>query len=206
MSIRPGGSVDDGGIDRGDDRARSLAMVAVLAAFIAVLGIPGSLYPFGSGVPITLQSFGVMLAASLLGARRGAAAVLVVIALVAAGLPLLAGGRGGLGVFAGPTVGYLAGWVLGALVIGWLLRARRGPYRFGWGLLANVVGGIGAVYALGVPVQAWLTGTSVQVAAASSLIFLPGDLVKAALAAAVASSVHRAVPDLTPAPADRVAR
>ena len=50
----------------------------------------------GNPVPITLQTMGVMLAGSVLGARRGALAVLTFLALVAAGLPLLAGGRGGL--------------------------------------------------------------------------------------------------------------
>lgn len=75
--------------------ARDLSLVASFAALIWVLGVPGAIDPVGSGVPITLQTLGVMLAGAVLGARRGAAASLVVIALCAIGLPVLAGGRGG---------------------------------------------------------------------------------------------------------------
>src|SRR4051794_41975632 len=60
-----------------------------------------------------------MLAGAVLGARRGFLAVLLLLVLVAVGLPLLAGGRGGLGVFATPSVGFLLGWPVAALVIGW---------------------------------------------------------------------------------------
>lgn len=76
--------------------AGDLALVAAFAAFIVVLGLPGALFA-GSPVPITIQTLGVMLAGALLGWRRGALAVLVVLALCAVGLPVLAGGRGGLG-------------------------------------------------------------------------------------------------------------
>jgi biotin transport system substrate-specific component len=179
--------------------ARDLALVATFAALIAVLGIPGALTLFGNAVPITLQTLGVMLAGSVLGWKRGALSVLVLLALVAAGLPLLAGGRGGLAVFAGPTAGYLVGWVLGAAVIGWLVERRLPRYPLGWGFAANVVGGIGAVYLVGIPVQAAVTGTSGLVATAvASLMFLPGDLVKALVATSVAAGVHRGYPSVAP--------
>jgi len=166
------------------------------AGLIAALGLPGAISVLGSPVPITLQTLGVMLVGSLLGARRGALAVLTLLALVAAGLPLLAGGRGGLGVFAGPSAGYLVGWVLGAWVIGRLVERGRPGYRWGRGLTANLVGGIAVVYALGIPVQAWRTGVPLPETTVLALAFVPGDLVKAVLATAVAVSVHRALPDL----------
>jgi len=172
-----------------------LALVASFAALMAVLGLPGSLFLFGNAVPITLQSLGVMLAGSILGWRRGALALLVFLALVAAGLPLLAGGRGGLGVFAGPTVGYLIGWPLGAAVVGWLVERRLPAYPLWWGALANVVGGIGVVYLLGVPVQAAVVGTSSVVATAvAAVVYLPGDLLKVAVATVVAAGVHKGYP------------
>jgi biotin transport system substrate-specific component len=197
--------------------ARDLALVATFAGFIAVLGLPGTLAPFGGGVPITAQTLGVMLAGSLLGARRGAWAVLVFLALVAAGLPLLAGGRGGLVVFTGPSAGFLAGWVAGAWVVGrlaeWSLAAGprapagrpgrpRGPV-LAWLLLANVVGGLAVVYAVGIPVRAAVTSLSVPEAALTSLVFVPGDLLKAAVAAVVARAVHRGYPVLLPQGAPR---
>ena len=107
--------------------AADAAQVAMFAALIAALGVVGSI-PMPVGVPITLQTLGVMLAGALLGARRGALAVIVLLVLAAAGLPVLAGGRGGLGVFAGPTVGYLIGFVVCAFVIGLIVdRFRRIP-------------------------------------------------------------------------------
>ena len=110
---------------------RDLARIAVFAALIVALGLVGPI-PVPGLVPITAQTLGVMLAGLVLGARRGAAAVGVVILLAAIGLPVLSGGRGGLGVFFGPTVGYLLGWVSGAVIAG--LIANSGPrtwWRFG---------------------------------------------------------------------------
>ena len=101
---------------------RNISLIALFAALIAVLGLVPKL-TLMSGIPITAQSLGVMLCGTVLGARRGMLAVLLFLLLVALGLPLLAGGRGGLGVFAGPTVGFLIGWVAGAYVIG-LLTAK----------------------------------------------------------------------------------
>jgi biotin transport system substrate-specific component len=179
--------------------ARDLALIATFAALIAVLGIPGSLNLFGNAVPITLQTLGVMLAGSILGWRRGALAVLVLLALVAAGLPLLAGGRGGLAVFALPSAGYLLAWPLGAAVTGWLVERRLPRYPVAWGFAANVVGGIGAVYLVGIPVQAALTGTSGLLATAvAATVFLPGDLIKALVATSVAAGVHRGYPAIAP--------
>ena len=180
--------------------SRDLALIASFAALVAVLGLPGSINLFGNAVPVTLQTLGVMLAGSILGWRRGLLALLTFLALVAAGLPLLAGGRGGLGVFAGPSVGYLLGWPLGAAAIGWLVERRLPAYPLWWGLLANVVGGIGVVYLIGVPLQAAITGTSsVLATAVAAAVFLPGDLVKVFVATVVAAGVHRGNPVEPPA-------
>ena len=177
-------------------KAADLARIAVFAALIAALGLPGTLTPFGNAVPITAQTLGVMLAGALLGAWRGAAACVVFLILVAAGLPLLAGGRGGLGVFTGPSAGYLIGWPIGAFVIG-LLTARMLPnYRLWLGIVINIVGGILVIYAIGVPVQAARVGSGLLAVVQSSVQFLPGDLVKVVVAAIVARQVHRAYPGL----------
>jgi biotin transport system substrate-specific component len=178
--------------------SRDLALVASFAALIAVLGLPAGIMIFGNAVPITLQTLGIMLAGSILGWKRGALSVVVLLVLVAAGLPLLSGGRGGLAVFFGPSAGYLFGWVFGAAAIGWLVQQRLPAYPLWWGGLANVLGGIGVVYLVGIPVLAAVTGTSVLAAAVSSLVFLPGDGLKVVLATAVASAVHRGYPGITP--------
>ncbi|GLW98501.1 biotin transporter BioY [Microtetraspora sp. NBRC 16547] len=177
--------------------ARDLALIAVFAGLIAALGLAPPVYLFGGSVPITLQTLGVMLAGSVLGARRGFLACLVFLALVAIGLPLLSGGRGGLGVFAGPSAGYLVGWPLGAFVTGWIVeRSRR--YSIPVGLLANVVGGVLVVYALGIPVQSWRISTSTFVGTLiAAAVYLPGDLTKAVVSTLVTRGVRRALP--TPA-------
>lgn len=176
--------------------ARDLALVAVFAGIIAALGVLPPLTPFGAAVPITAQTLGVMLAGAVLGARRGALSVTLLLALVAIGLPLLAGGRGGLGVFFGPSVGYLLGWVLGAFVIGWLTERAGAPYRLVWGLVANLVGGVAVVYAVGIPGVALVADVPITVAAVQSALYVPGDLVKVVLAALVARGVHQAYPGL----------
>jgi biotin transport system substrate-specific component len=134
----------------------------------------------------------------VLGARRGAASVLLFLLLVALGLPLLAGGRGGLGVFAGPSVGYLVGWPVAAFVTGWLIYRRGAPYHVGYGLFSVVLGGIVVLYSLGVPGTAWRAGISLEAALLGSGLFLVGDSIKAVVAAVVAGGVHRAYPGLLP--------
>lgn len=176
--------------------ARNAALVAVFAGFIAALGAVPAFQPPGFSVPITAQSLGVMLAGAILGARRGFAALALLLVLVAVGLPLLAGGRGGLGVFFTPSVGFLLGWPLAACVIGWLTERGGTPYRLTWGVAANIVGGIVVLYAAGIAGIAAVTGISVGAAAVSTWIFVPGDLVKAVLAAVIARGVHAAYPGL----------
>jgi biotin transport system substrate-specific component len=137
-----------------------------------------------------------MLAGAILGARRGFAALALFLVLVAVGLPLLAGGRGGLGVFFGPSVGFLLAWPLTAYVIGWITERGGSTYRLPWGIVANVVGGIVVLYAAGIAGIAAGTGISVWAATVSTWIFIPGDLVKAVLAAVIARGVHAAYPGL----------
>lgn len=176
--------------------ARTMALVAVFAGFIAALGVIPAFTPPGFSVPITAQSLGVMLAGAILGGRKGFAAVALLLVLVALGLPLLAGGRGGLGVFFGPSAGFLLTWPVAAYVTGWLTERGGTPYRLPWGIVANLVGGILVLYAGGIAGMAAIGGLSVAAATVATWIFIPGDLVKAVLAAVIAQGVHRAYPGL----------
>ncbi len=174
--------------------AHDLALIAVFAALIAVLGfIPSLLLP-GMTVPITAQTLGVMLAGSILGARRGALSVVLFLVLVAAGLPLLSGGRGGLGVFTAPSAGFLIGWIFGAYTVGWLVEHRPDRYGLGWLLISNFVGGVLVVYAFGIPVMAWVSNLTIVKALTVSLAFVPGDLVKVVVASLVTAGVMRGYP------------
>ncbi|MGN7976209.1 biotin transporter BioY [Microbacterium sp. 22195] len=178
-----------------------LARIAVFAALIVVLGTVT--VPVPGGVPITAQTLGVMLAGLVLGARRAPLAVLVVLALAAAGLPVLAGGRGGLGVFLGPTAGYLLGWIAGSIVIG--LIAHHGRFTWWRAGLGAVLGGILVIYLFGIPVQSLVTGVPFGPTVLSSLVFLPGDLLKAVLAVVLAVALRRAYPRAFPTRARAVA-
>lgn len=171
---------------------RSLSHIALFAALIAVLGLVPLVY-LGAGVPITAQSLGIMLCGTVLGAKRGALAVLLFLGLTALGLPLLAGGRGGLGVFAGPSVGYLVGFPVAAYVAGWVVeRTTLAPF---WAASAGaVIGGIGVLYAFGIPGLALVLGKTIPEAAFLALGFLPGDVVKAVLAGLITQSIARARP------------
>lgn len=176
--------------------SRDLALIATFAGVVAALGLVPAFVPPGFTVPITAQSMGVMLAGAILGGRRGFLSVGLLLVLVAVGLPLLAGGRGGLGVFATPSVGFLLCWPVAAYVVGWLTERGGSTYRLPWGLVANTVGGIVVLYAAGIAGIALVTHTSVQTAVVSTWIFLPGDLVKVVLCALVARGVHAAYPGL----------
>lgn len=169
---------------------RTLVRIALMAAFMGVLGlVPPVPLPIAAGVPITAQTLGVMLAGLILGGRAGAAAVALFLLVVALGAPLLSGGRGGLGVFAMPSAGYLLGYVPAAYVTGVLARASWPGGDFPRAFLAAVIGGIGVVHLCGIPVLAAIAGLPLMQAALGSAAFLPGDLIKALGAALLVTTV-----------------
>ncbi|MBA5777426.1 biotin transporter BioY [Stappia sp. F7233] len=174
---------------------RSLVHIALYAALIAALGLmPLFQIPFLGGVPITAQTLGVMLAGVMLGSVRGALAVLLFLLLVAIGAPLLAGGRGGLGVFAGPSVGFLIGWPIGAFVTGAIMRTMKNRSVIFSAAVSAIVGGIGVVYLFGIPGLVIMADLPLSKAAIGSLIYIPGDLIKVAITAVVAQTVARGMP------------
>ncbi len=175
-------------------RIQDIAYIALFAALTAVLGLIPKIDLAIIPVPITAQTLGAMLAGSVLGARRGALSQVLFVLLVAAGLPLLAGGRGGLGIFAGPTVGFLLAWPLAAFAIGATTERMWTQLTFFHSFAFNIIGGIVIIYAFGIPVLALVAGLPLMKAAALSAVFLPGDILKAALAAAVAMFVKRGYP------------
>ncbi len=156
------------------------ALLLVIAsgwvALMAQIEIP--LWP----VPITGQTFGVLLVGAALGSRRGALSLILYLTEGALGLPVFAGGAAGISRIAGPTGGYLIGFVAAAFVIGWLCE-RGWDRHFLTMALAMLTGNL-VIYLFGIPWLAQFTGWE-KVWAAGLLPFLPGDLLKWIFAALV---------------------
>lgn len=171
--------------------SRSLAMNtalvvggAALTAGAAQISIP--MWP----VPITGQTFAVLLVGTTLGMWRGALSMVFYIALGALGLPVFTGAQGGLdSLIGGPTVGYLLGFVLAGALTGWL--AERGIDRSVWGAAAIFVAGEAVIYAVGLPMLSnFLSGIGAPhdisaTLAAGFTPFIIGDVLKAVLAGAL---------------------
>lgn len=169
---------------------RNFTLIVLFAALIAVLGlVPPLMLP--TGVPVSAQSLGVMLAGAVLGSKRGALAVIVIVAVVALGLPVLSGGRGGLGVFAGPTVGFLLGWIPAAFVTGLVVeKMRNAPVGVAAGTGA-VLGGIVVLYLCGTFGMMAVLHKGFGAALGLSLPFIPGDLIKAVVAGWLVTVIAR---------------
>ena len=182
-------------------KTRDIVLVALFAAVIVVLGFLPPITLGISPVPITAQSMGVMLAGCIIGARRGAAAYLLILVMVAAGLPILSGGRGGLNVLMGPTGGYIVGWIIGAYVTGLIAQSmvREGQpelRQYVGFFLASLIGGIAVVYAIGIPWLSVAAGMPLGKAVMVNLPFIPGDLIKAVIATLAARAVLAGYPML----------
>jgi len=168
-------------VDRFVPRSRvgDIALIfsgAALTALAAQVQIP--MYP----VPMTLQTFAVLLVAATLGAARGAASMGVYLAMGAAGLPVFAGAKALTAVL--PTAGYLLGFVVAGFVVG--LLAARGFSTTPLRVAASFALGSTIIYVLG---AGWLVVglglTLPQALVAGVAPFLAGDAVKAAAAAAL---------------------
>ena len=179
---------------------RDVVFIALFAAIIAALGVFPPITVPVVAVPITAQSLGIMLAGGILGAVRGGLAVVLLLVLVALGLPLLAGGRGGFGVFLGPAGGYLFGWVAGAVLIGYLTERFWARLNFFVAFVICVVGGILFMYGLGVPWSAFVAEVTLGTALIGSLPFVPGDIVKCLIAAGAILIVKKSYPIIRPRP------
>jgi len=158
------------------------SMFGALTAIGALISIP--LQP----VPVTLQTLFLYLAGSLLGGGLGALSQIIYVILGVIGLPVFSGGKAGLGVFMGPTGGYLIGFIAGAYVTGKIVEVRERPGLV-WIVLA-MLAGTATVYTLGVLQLVLIGKLSVEKAAAVGVLpFLPGDALKIAAASVIVMKV-----------------
>ncbi len=181
----------------GKQPTTDLALIAVFAALVAVFSVvPG--VPVGP-VPITLQTLAVILSGLVLGPWRGFAAAALYLLVGFAGLPVFAGGAGGLGVLAKPSIGYLLSFPIAALLAGVFARWLAGPERrarFLWLFLSGFGASVLIVHPAGILGLMVVAKMGVNAAIATDLVFWPGDVVKNLVAAAIAVAVHKAFPAL----------
>lgn len=177
--------------------ARDVSLVAggaLLTAAAAQVSVP---LPF-SPVPLSGQTFAVLLTAAALGPLRGLLAQGLYLALGLAGLPFYAGGESGVQYATGATGGYLAGFLVASVVVG--VCARRGLDRRPLGTAVAFAAGSLSIYALGVPWLAAVQDVSLGEAVRLGLLpFLVGDALKALLAAGFLPGAWALVGDATPA-------
>jgi biotin transport system substrate-specific component len=154
---------------------RDMTLILSGALFVALLAQVKIPLPF-TPVPLTGQTFAVLLVGAALGSKRGAASMALYIALGTLGLPVFAGGASGLTYLAGATLGYLIGFVAAAFVIG--LLAERGLERSVRTSIVPFVIGTIVIYICGITWLTILLGSFSQAVAAGLLPFLIGDAIK----------------------------
>jgi biotin transport system substrate-specific component len=158
-----------------------ITYVALFAAIMGAMGLVPPIMLSFTPVPIVVQTLGVLLAGTVLGAKRGALSMIVFLLVVAAGIPLLSGGRGGFSVFVGPSAGFLLAYPITAGVVGFLVHRFRG-LKLWKILLVNLTVGIFLIYLIGVPIQAFVMHIPVLKAAEFCLVYIPGDMLKGIVA------------------------
>jgi biotin transport system substrate-specific component len=167
--------------ERLNARARDVVLVVTGALFIYLTSLVVIHIP-GNPIPITGQTFGVLLVGGALGLRRGSAAVALYVLLGVVGLPFFAEGKGGMSVIWGASGGYLVGFVVAGAVVGRLAELGW-DRRIGGALGAMLVGSV-MIYTIGLPWLKFVTGWTWQQTIQDGLLpFVIGDTFKAILAA-----------------------
>ncbi len=154
---------------------RDVILIIIGSLFVAALAQVEIPLPF-TPVPITGQTFGVLLVGAALGSKRGAASLGLYLAEGMIGLPFFAGGAHGIGVVIGATGGYLLGFILAAYLIG--LLAERGLERTARTSFIPFLVGTVIIYACGVTWLAYMLGSFSQALEYGLLPFLIGDAIK----------------------------
>lgn len=181
------------------------AKAFLFTVLISAATMAGALPIPGTPVPVTLQTLVLALAGLTLTWRQAVSSVLMYLAIGAAGMPVFAGGKSGVVAFAGPSVGFLVGFVFGVAVIALVKSALEGVVNaampedsvakkfalFGAYFAASVVGSL-VIYAFGFVGQSLMMHLPVWAIAVASTGFIVGDIIKAAIASAACAGLYGA--------------
>jgi biotin transport system substrate-specific component len=173
-----------------DSKLTSAIMACLFAALISIGAYIAIPIP-GTPVPIVLQNMFIILAGFILGPWWGLASVIFYLVLGAAGMPVFSGGTGGLVKLAGPTGGYLFGFIPGIVVFG--LVSGLGKRTWYFNIVAGILG-MAIVYVFGVARLKTVLGVDWTKALATGLIpFIPGDIAKIVIASLLAPPILKAI-------------
>ena len=181
---------------RGRMLASTIGKPVLFAVLMWLASAAGEISIPGTPVPITLQTFVMMLAGLMLSWRQAGSAVVLYLAAGAAGLPVFAGGASTMALV-GPSAGFLIGFLPAAIVTSLLKgKARTDSLKHGAltaarYLFACVAGCIALDYLLGFIVQSAITGIALPIVAVASMGFVAGDAVKAVIASAVVAGLAK---------------
>ena len=176
-------------VDNQKIRTKQMVLIALMTAVTCVLGPLSIPLPF-SPVPISLTNFAIFLAIFILGMKNGTISFIIYLLLGAVGVPVFSSFRGGLQVLAGPTGGYLIGFIFLALIMGFALD------HFDRKLVPTIIGmiiGMAVCYAFGTVWIAKLLSLSFKEGLMMGVIpYLPGDAAKIIIAAIVGPKLYGA--------------
>ena len=140
-------------------------------------------------VPIVLQNIGIFLAGIILGRKMGALSVIVFLLLVATGLPVLSGGRGGIGVFVGPSAGFLFLYPFIAYFIGLIRDRYYGKINFLILFVTTLIIGVLALDIIGTIIMGFIIHIPISKAFLLSFTFMPGDIIKAIISSLIGATI-----------------
>ncbi len=171
-------------------KINDILYASLFAALTSVLGYISIPLPF-SPVPITGQTLGVMLAGCILTPIQAFLSMLTFVLLGIAGAPVFSGGRAGFNIIAGPSGGYIVGFLIGAVLISYLKGKKPTNLRMA---LATIFGGIIVIYFIG---GLWLNHVTqmglYKSVIAGAIPFIPGDILKAFIAISIGRRVSKAI-------------
>jgi biotin transport system substrate-specific component len=165
---------------------RDLTYCSLFAALISIMGYVTIPLP---AVPITGQTLAIMMTGSILSPYLAGISVLIFLLLGAIGIPVFSNGSAGFGVLAGPTGGYLVGFLIGVIIISLISKNKNSLFTLGF---ANIIGGILVIYGIGVPWLNFVSGIGIERAfMVGAVTFLPGDIIKVFIATPLAWKINR---------------
>lgn len=166
---------------------KDICGIAIMAAITTVLA--QIIVPMPAGVPISLQTFAIMLSGIILGPKYGAISSLIYLLMGIVGMPVFTGFRGGIQVFAGPTGGFLIAFPVLAYLSGMAIQHKKKSrvwmvFFLGLGLVVN--------YCLGVTFFCVIMDSSLFTAITACVLpFIPGDIIKTILAVIAGNKLRR---------------